>query len=75
MRAHRRHLRARLDHRRFLDRKAEAGLAAACGFALAERGRLMPILRGLARDKLCLGPASGEPARGDDYRLLLPVTD
>ncbi|MCE6953352.1 glycosyltransferase [Cereibacter sphaeroides] len=69
----RRHLdqvRAKVLLRRFLDRKAEAGLGAALGFALAPPSRFLPIARGIARDKISALRPPRPPQR---ERLLLPV--
>ena len=50
--AHRRQLRARVLLRVFLDRKAEAGIAAALGFALGPPTNLPPIAVGVLADKI-----------------------
>ncbi|MBZ9676462.1 glycosyltransferase family 2 protein [Mesorhizobium sp. ES1-1] len=52
LRRHERHVRDKYRLRNFLDVKAESGLAAAGAYALSSRSNLMPILRGLAADKL-----------------------
>ena len=64
-------LRARRDHRRFLDVKAQAGLGAALRYGLAERGRLGPVLRAVAADKMRLRAQGGDPFGGARHRLLL----
>lgn len=72
MRRHLDRIRAKVLLRRFLDRKAEAGIGAALGFALNPPGRFLPIVRGIARDKLS---ALRPPAPPLPERLLLSVTD
>lgn len=73
MRAYRAEVRARLDHRVFLDRKASAGMAAAMRYARAEKGRLAPIIRGIARDKLRPLRRDRDQISDDGYRLLLAL--
>uniref|UniRef100_A4WTZ7 Glycosyl transferase, family 2 n=1 Tax=Cereibacter sphaeroides (strain ATCC 17025 / ATH 2.4.3) TaxID=349102 RepID=A4WTZ7_CERS5 len=70
MRRHLQQVRAKLLLRQFLDRKAEAGIAAALGFALSPPARFLPIARGVARDKLA---ALRPPSAPRPERLLLPV--
>lgn len=73
MRAYRAEVRAKLDHRIFLDRKAEAGMAAAMRYARAEKGRLAPIIRGIARDKLRPLRRERNQLPDEGYRLLLAL--
>jgi len=66
LRRHERHMRARYELRRFLDVKAEQGLARAGLGALARPAALPAIVGGVAADKLDafrarLGPASAQP--------------
>ncbi|MFQ6775714.1 glycosyltransferase family 2 protein [Cereibacter sphaeroides] len=70
MRRHLRQVQAKLLLRQFLDRKAEAGLGAALGFALAPPARFLPIAKGVARDKIA---ALRPPAPPRAERFLLPV--
>ncbi len=72
MRAYRAEVRAKLDHRVFLDRKAEGGMRAAMQYGLAERGRLGPIMRAIARDKL---RRNRHELPQEGYRLLLALGD
>jgi succinoglycan biosynthesis protein ExoU len=51
LRRHERHVRDRYRLRRFLDRKAEAGMASALAFAFSSAGNPLPIARGVAADK------------------------
>ncbi|MCU0905997.1 MAG: glycosyltransferase family 2 protein [Rhodobacteraceae bacterium] len=69
LQAHLREVRARYYLRRFLDVKSDEGLRHAVGYAVSSLPRLLPILRGLARDKLIapLTPRQPQPER----RLLL----
>ncbi len=73
MRAYRAEVRAKLDHRNFLDRKARDGLISAVKWAFAGGGNPARILRGIARDKL--RPLGRDRDQPDDagYRLLLPL--
>ncbi len=73
MRAYRAEVRAKLDHRVFLDRKAQEGLAAAMKYAMGGGGRLAAIVRGVARDKLQPLRRDRDGLRDDGYRLLLDV--
>lgn len=73
MRAYRAEVRARLEHRVFLDLKAQAGMAAAMRYARAEKGRLVPIMRGIAHDKLRPLRRDRDRLSDDGYRLLLAL--
>ncbi|MCV3206068.1 glycosyltransferase family 2 protein [Mesorhizobium sp. YC-39] len=52
LRRHERHVRDKYRLRNFLDVKAERGLASAAAYALASQSNLIPIVRGVAADKL-----------------------
>jgi succinoglycan biosynthesis protein ExoU len=52
LRRHERHVRDKYRLRNFLDVKAERGLASAAAYALASQANLIPIVRGVAADKL-----------------------
>jgi succinoglycan biosynthesis protein ExoU len=52
LRRHERHVRDKYRLRNFLDVKAERGLASAAAYALASQSNLVPIVRGVAADKL-----------------------
>ena len=65
-------VRGREAHRRFLDVKASSGLAEAFRFGMAERGRIGPVLRAVAADKLRLRRRAEDPFDGADHRFLLP---
>lgn len=52
LRKHERHVRDKYRLRNFLDVKAERGLASAAAYALASQSNLIPIVRGVAADKL-----------------------
>ncbi|WP_246672385.1 glycosyltransferase family 2 protein [Mesorhizobium sp. B3-1-6] len=52
LRRHERHVRDKYRLRNFLDVKAERGLASAAAYAFASQSNLIPIVRGVATDKL-----------------------
>ena len=52
LRRHERHVRDKYRLRNFLDVKAERGLASAAAYAFASQSNLVPIVRGVATDKL-----------------------
>ncbi|WP_192251136.1 glycosyltransferase family 2 protein [Mesorhizobium silamurunense] len=52
LRRHERHVRDKYRLRNFLDVKAERGLASAAAYAFASQSNLIPIIRGVAADKL-----------------------
>ncbi|MGX5848645.1 glycosyltransferase family 2 protein [Mesorhizobium sp. PL10] len=52
LRKHERHVRDKYRLRNFLDVKAERGMASAAAYALASQSNLIPIVRGVASDKL-----------------------
>lgn len=52
LRRHERHVRDKYRLRNFLDVKAERGLASAAAYAFASQSNLIPIVRGVAADKL-----------------------
>jgi succinoglycan biosynthesis protein ExoU len=52
LRRHERHVRDKYRLRNFLDVKAQRGLASAAAYALASQSNLLPIVRGVAGDKL-----------------------
>ncbi|RVD55191.1 glycosyltransferase family 2 protein [Mesorhizobium sp. M2D.F.Ca.ET.185.01.1.1] len=52
LRRHERHVRDKYRLRNFLDVKAERGLASAAAYAFASQSNLIPIVRGVANDKL-----------------------
>ncbi|WP_421914802.1 glycosyltransferase family 2 protein [Mesorhizobium sp.] len=52
LRKHERHVRDKYRLRKFLDVKAERGLASAAAYALASQSNLLPIVRGVTADKL-----------------------
>ena len=52
LRRHERHVRNKYKLRNFLDVKAERGLASAAAYAFASQSNLIPIMRGVAADKL-----------------------
>lgn len=52
LRRHERHVRDKYRLRNFLDVKAQRGLASAAAYALASQSNLIPIVRGVAADKL-----------------------
>ncbi|AZO10059.1 MULTISPECIES: glycosyltransferase family 2 protein [unclassified Mesorhizobium] len=52
LRRHERHVRDKYRLRNFLDVKAERGLASAAAYAFASQSNLVPIVRGVAADKL-----------------------
>lgn len=68
-------VRRREAHRRFLDIKAGSGSVAALRYGVAERGRIGPLLRAIATDKLHLRRRADDPFDGADHRLLLPTDD
>lgn len=73
MQAYRAEVRAKLDHRMFLDRKARDGLVSALKWAFAGGGNPATILRGIARDKLRPLRRDRDTLEDAGYRLLLPV--
>ncbi|MBZ9982106.1 MULTISPECIES: glycosyltransferase [unclassified Mesorhizobium] len=52
LRRHERHVRDKYRLRNFLDVKAERGLASAAAYAFASQSNLVPIVQGVASDKL-----------------------
>ena len=52
LRRHERHVRDKYRLRNFLDVKAERGLASAAAYAFASQSNLIPIVRGVAADKI-----------------------
>ncbi|MDX8477187.1 glycosyltransferase family 2 protein [Mesorhizobium sp. VK24D] len=52
LRRHERHVRDKYRLRNFLDVKAERGLVSAAAYAFASQSNLIPIVRGVAADKL-----------------------
>lgn len=71
MRLHRDQVRARRDHRVFLNLRREKGPMAAIRYAI-RAGRLGPIVRAIARDKLRMAPNAGDAVQSGGMRLLLP---
>jgi succinoglycan biosynthesis protein ExoU len=49
---HERHIRGKYHHRRFLDLKSQKGLVSAGFYGLANPSAIVPIIRGVLRDKL-----------------------
>ncbi|TIR90295.1 MAG: glycosyl transferase family A, partial [Mesorhizobium sp.] len=77
LRRHERHVRDKYRLRNFLDVKAERGLASAAAYALASQSNLIPIVRGVAADKLdALLRRAGIAAKQQvpPMRFLLPAT-
>ena len=77
LRRHERHVRDKYRLRNFLDVKAERGLASAAAYALASQSNLIPIVRGVAADKLdALFRRTGIAARRQvpPTRFLMPAT-
>lgn len=79
LRKHERHVRDKYRLRKFLDVKAERGLASAAAYALASQSNLIPIVRGVAADKLealfrHAGLAS-KPQQTPPFRVLMAGTN
>ncbi|MEM6761177.1 MAG: glycosyltransferase family 2 protein [Pseudomonadota bacterium] len=67
--AHQQQIRNRYLLRSFLDRKAEAGIGGALRFALAAPANMVPIMAGVARDKMAT--LRRAPVIGPEGRALL----
>ena len=77
LRRHERHVRDKYRLRNFLDVKAERGLASAAAYAFASQSNLIPIVRGVAADKLeALFRRAGIAAKQQvpPMRFLMPAT-
>ncbi|QPC89323.1 glycosyltransferase family 2 protein [Mesorhizobium sp. INR15] len=76
LRRHERHVRDKYRLRNFLDVKAERGLASAAAYAFASQSNLVPILQGVASDKLeaLFRHAGFAPRRAPPLRFLMDGT-
>ncbi|GGL71858.1 glycosyltransferase family 2 protein [Wenxinia marina] len=71
IRAYRKEIRVRLDHRRVLDFKRNRGAFAALTYAFGRPGRPGPVLAAIARDKLRISSTAAKEASEEGFRLLL----
>lgn len=72
---HESHVRAKYELRRFLDHKAEAGLAVAGARALANPSALPAIVAGIVSDKVAaFGSRRARPENSERFRYLLRPT-